>query len=59
MDTIKTAEENADKLGQHEVGEVTLSLESPVVVDNFNEIMETGRFVIDRKRRINGGGIVV
>ncbi|MFP4117211.1 MAG: GTP-binding protein [Candidatus Aenigmatarchaeota archaeon] len=57
--TLEVAEEDADALGQHEVGEVTLTLEKPVAVDNFSEIMETGRFVIDRNRRINGGGIVV
>lgn len=57
--TLEVAEEDADKLGQHEVGEVVLTLDKPVAVDNFSEIMETGRFVIDRDRRINGGGIVV
>ena len=57
--TLEVAEEDAEALGQHEVGEVVLELEEPVVVDSFNEIMETGRFVIDRNRRINGGGIVV
>jgi len=57
--TLEVAEEDAEALGQHEVGEVLLELEEPVVVDSFNEIMETGRFVIDRDRRINGGGIVV
>ncbi len=57
--TLKAVEGNTDELGQHEVGEVVLELEKPVVVDGFNEIMETGRFVIDRNGRINGGGIVV
>ncbi|MFP4150953.1 MAG: GTP-binding protein [Candidatus Aenigmatarchaeota archaeon] len=57
--TLEAVEEDADRLGQHEVGEVVISLEESVVVDEFNKIMETGRFVIDRNRRINGGGIVV
>ena len=57
--TLKAVEGDGDELGQHEVGEIVIELEEPVAVDSFNEIMETGRFVIDRNGRINGGGIVV
>lgn len=56
--TLGVVEENAEKLEEHEIGEVVLSLKNPVFVDNFNDIKEMGRFVLERNGLISAGGII-
>ncbi len=55
---MKVIEKDAEKLGEHEIGEVELKLETPVFMDDFNDIPEMGRFVLERSGTISGGGIV-
>ena len=56
--TLGVIEENGDLLEEREVGEVILSFDQPIIVDDFNETPELGRFVIERGYNIVGGGII-
>jgi len=56
--TLETIEENAEVLCDREVGEVVLSLDKDIIVEDFNKTPELGRFVIERDYNISGGGIV-
>ncbi|MCD6367547.1 MAG: GTP-binding protein [Candidatus Aenigmarchaeota archaeon] len=56
--SMKVLEENAKRLEEHEIGEVVLSLDKPVFVDDFNRIKEMGRFVLERNGGISAGGII-
>ena len=51
--------ENADRLENTEVGQVIISTEKPVVIENFNEVEEMGRFVLVKDMDISGGGIII
>ena len=55
---MEVLEEDAEKLEEHEIGEVILSLKKPVFVDSFNDIKEMGRFVLERNDIISAGGII-
>ncbi|MCD6110516.1 MAG: 50S ribosome-binding GTPase [Thermoplasmata archaeon] len=56
--TLEVIEENSSRLENREVGEVTLSFASPVIVEDFNVTPELGRFVIEKEGNISGGGII-
>ncbi len=56
--TLELLGTDSDELSGLEAGEVSIELEKPVVVDNFNEIPPTGRFVLIKDGIVQGGGIV-
>jgi len=56
--TLEIIEEDATTLENREVGEVILSFSTPVIVDNFNDTPELGRFVIEKGFDTAGGGII-
>lgn len=56
--SLEIIEENATKLLPTEVGTVIIKTKSPMVVDNFNNTKELGRFVILRNNDTVAGGIV-
>jgi len=56
--TLKAIEENAEVLCDREVGEVVLSFDTEVIVEDFNKTPELGRFVIEKHYNISGGGIL-
>lgn len=51
--------EDSDIVKDTEVGEVLIETEQPIVVENFNDTPELGRFVIIKNEDISGGGIIV
>jgi sulfate adenylyltransferase large subunit len=56
--TLEIIEENADVLENREVGEVLLNFSNPIIVDNFNDTPDLGRFVIEKRFDTAGGGII-
>lgn len=56
--TLKILEENAEVLCNREIGEVVLNLDHSLVVDDFNQTPELGRFVLERDNNIVAGGII-
>ena len=56
--TLKSIEEDAGGLENTEVGELIISTKKDVVVDLFNLIPTTGRFVLVDGKRVAGGGII-
>jgi sulfate adenylyltransferase subunit 1 (EFTu-like GTPase family) len=56
--TSELLEENANALNESEVGEVIIETEQPVIVENFMEIPELGRFVLEWVGIIVAGGVV-
>ena len=56
--SLKIIQEDAQELNEHEIGEIKLKLDSEVFIDDFNELREFGRFVIERENNIAGGGII-
>lgn len=56
--TSELLEENANSLSETEVGEVIFKMERPVLVENFLEIPELGRFVLEWAEIIVAGGVV-
>ncbi len=56
--TLEVLEEDAEKLNNREVGEVILSFEDPVIVEDFNKTPSLGKFVIEKGYDISGGGII-
>ncbi len=56
--TLEHIEKNASELQAFEVGEVTISTESPLVTEDFTDVPELGRFVLLRGRDVTAGGIV-
>lgn len=57
--TMQWFEENASSIRAAEVASALLKLESPVVVDPFNDIPEMGRFVLEKNGRPVAGGIIL
>ncbi len=57
--SLKVIGENAEQLNETEVGEVLIETDSPLVFDSFNEIQETGRFVLEKGLDTVAGGIIV
>ncbi len=56
--TLEIIEEDATKLLPTEVGSVIIKTKSPIVVENFNDIKELGRFVLLQDNDTVAGGIV-
>lgn len=50
--------ENAEVLGETEVGEVTIKTDTPVVFEKFKDLEGLGRFVLIRDKDIVAGGII-
>jgi len=56
--TLETIEENAQKLENLEIGEVTIATKKPTAVRTFKDVQELGRFVLVRGGQITAGGII-
>jgi sulfate adenylyltransferase large subunit len=56
--TLEIIEEDATKLLPTEVGTVIIKTKSPIVVENFNDVKELGRFVLLRDNDTVAGGVV-
>ena len=50
--------ENTDVIGEHEAATVVFSTE-PLVMEKFSEIPELGRFILARRRKNIGAGVVL
>jgi len=56
VETLERKE--AKELKETEIGKLKICLEKPVVIEKFNKLKELGRFVILKKGKIIGGGII-
>lgn len=56
--TLEVIEENAKLLKNLEVAEVTIKTKKPIVIKDFNDIQELGRFVLVHDENICAGGII-
>ena len=56
LDEIQGA---AKEVAKNEVAEVIFRTKKPVAFDAFDSIMTTGRFVLQGKQQILGGGIIL
>lgn len=56
--TLEILERSAEHLGEAEVADVRLQLESAVVVQDYKDIEELGRFVLVKGEDIVAGGII-
>ena len=56
--TLKVIEENGEILKNLEVAEVIIKTKKPVVVKDFNDVQELGRFVLVQDENICAGGII-
>jgi sulfate adenylyltransferase large subunit len=57
--TLEEISKNASEVAKNEVAEIILSTKKPVAFDTFDEIAETGRFVIVHEHDVRGGGIIL
>ena len=53
--TLELISENAAEIKNREVADIIIRTDKPVVVENFNEIEELGRFVLGREDTFAGG----
>jgi len=56
--TLEVIEENAKVLKNLEVAEVIIETKKTLVIKNFNDVQELGRFVLVRDENICAGGII-
>jgi len=56
--TLEVLEKDASQLNNLEVAEVTIKTKKPIVVKDFSDVQELGRFVLVRDQNICAGGIV-
>ena len=56
--TLETISVNGGEIKNREVAEVVIKTEKPVVIENFHDLQEMGRFVLERKDT-SAGGIIV
>ena len=56
--SLEPITENADRIFETEVAEMTIETNQPIVVENFNDIQELGRFVLVRRLDVVAGGII-
>ena len=56
--TLEIIEENSKILKETEVGEVIINTDQDLVIEDFNDIPELGRFVIIKDLDIAGAGII-
>ncbi len=57
--TLEEISKNAHEVAKNEVAEVIFSTKKPVAFDTFDEIPETGRFVLVSDHDVRGGGIIL
>ncbi|MBW2990327.1 GTP-binding protein [Candidatus Woesearchaeota archaeon] len=53
--TLELISKDADEIKNREVADIIIKTEKPVVVENFNEVQELGRFVLQRYDTCAGG----
>lgn len=54
---VETLERKYDeKLKENEIGKVKISLEKPIVMEDFNSLPELGRFAIAKEGKLIAGG---
>ncbi|MBP7147602.1 MAG: 50S ribosome-binding GTPase [Acidobacteria bacterium] len=56
--TLQTISDHPDQVRETEVAQMRIALRDPVVVENFNDIQELGRFVLVRDLDVVAGGII-
>ncbi len=56
---LSVIEENADRIENNEVGELTIVTDDPIVIEDFNRVEELGRFVLVKDLDVAAGGIVI
>ena len=56
--SLDILEQDSNFLEETQIGKVTISIERPMVVEDFNTIEELGRFVLLRGNQVCAGGIV-
>lgn len=56
--TLEPIAENPDWIMETEVAQVSIDTRQPIVVENFNDIQELGRFVLVRDFDVVAGGII-
>ncbi len=56
--TLEVIEQNAKVLKNLEVAEVVIKTKKPVVIKDFNDVQELGRFVLVQDENICAGGII-
>jgi len=56
--TLAHLEHSASTLRETEVGELTITTDSPIVLESFADVPELGRFVLMRGHDVVAGGIV-
>ncbi len=57
--TLEEISSNSNEVAKNEVAEVIFSTKKPVAFDTFDEIAETGRFVLVSDHDVRGGGIIL
>ncbi len=56
--TLAVLEEDASEIKEWEVGEIVFKTDAPIVIEDFNETPELGRFVLVKGDDVCAGGIV-
>jgi len=56
--TLETISDNPEEVLNNEVAQMLIKTSEPIVVENFNEIQELGRFVLVRDMDVVAGGII-
>jgi len=56
--TLEVIEQNAEVLKNLEVAEVIIKTKKPLVIKDFNDVQELGRFVLVQDENICAGGII-
>ena len=57
--TLEEISKNSHEVAKNEVAEIIISTKKPVAFDTFDEIPETGRFVLVSDHDVRGGGIIL
>ena len=57
--TLEEISKKAHEVAKNEVAEVIIRAKKPVAFDLFDEIPETGRFVLVVDHQVRGGGIIL
>ncbi len=57
--TLDEVSKDHHEVAKNEVAELELEFKKDIVFDPFNEIQETGRFVLVDNKRVSGGGIIL
>ena len=57
--TLEEISTNSHEVAKNEVAEIIVSTKKPIAFDTFDEIPETGRFVLVKDHQVRGGGIIL